>query len=396
MSKNLKGLKAPARSSSKQSLELIKPARHPQARSSGPQPLAWTTVSLVSILRMLILGIGSAAIAGTILAILYPQSQKVPVAHLTSPLTVQSLLTGQLSLSPSRPTAKASTPPQLSWLQQQLQKGQEMTGVKTQIQKLVAAQSGLTASMFFLNPQTGDYLDIAGSESISAASTIKLPILIACFQAVDAGILQLDEQLVMRQDLVAPEAGSMQYKPVGTKFSALETAELMISISDNTATNMLIDRLGGNTKLNLRFRAWGLKHTVIRNPLPDLEGTNTISPQDLALLMLRLNQGELLSSKSRKQALAILQTTVTNTLLPQGLEKGATIAHKTGDIGSIIGDAGLIEMPNGQQYAATVMVKRPYNDVRARTLIQNISRLTYQHYSKTPKPATTTSSPQSN
>ncbi|NJM77207.1 MAG: serine hydrolase, partial [Acaryochloridaceae cyanobacterium RU_4_10] len=72
----------------------------------------------------------------------------------------------------------------------------------------------------------------------------------------------------------------------------------------------------------------------------------------------------------------------TDTLLPQGLGKGATIAHKTGDIGSVVGDAGLIEIPNGQRYVATVMVKRPHNDPRAQELIRQISRVTYQALSQ--------------
>ena len=389
MSNNLKVLKPKPMAESlpkASSPQLSTQPAPPPPRPQSVRQMSWAIGWIVWPLRLFILGIGGAAIAGTILAVLYPNSKATPVAHLTSPVTMQSWLSGRFK--PSRPLASNPAPPQkpsLDWLQKQLQNGQEMTGVKAKIQELAAAQSGLTPSMFFLNPKTGDYLDIDGSKPIAAASTIKLPILIAFFQAVDSGQLKLNEQLVMRQDLVASEAGSMQYQPVGTKFSALETAELMITISDNTATNLLIDRLGGATVLNSRFRSWGLTQTTIRNLLPDLEGTNTISPQDLTLLMLKLNQGELLATDSRKQALDILRRTVTDTLLPQGLGEGATIAHKTGDIGSIIGDAGLIDTPNGQSYAATVMVQRPHNDPRARTLIQQISRLTYQHFSQTPQ-----------
>ena len=61
-----------------------------------------------------------------------------------------------------------------------------------------------------------------------------------------------------------------------------------------------------------------------------------------------------------------MEGTVTKTLLPQGIEKDAVIAHKTGDIGTVLGDAGIIDMPNGKRYIAAVMVKRPYNDPAAR------------------------------
>ncbi|PZD71450.1 Beta-lactamase [Acaryochloris thomasi RCC1774] len=251
---------------------------------------------------------------------------------------------------------------------------------------MAAAQKGLTPGMYFLNADTGATLDIAGDQAFSAASTIKVPVLLAFFQAIDAGEVNLDDKLVMRPDLIATESGTMQYQPPGTEFSALETAQKMITISDNTATNMLIDLLGGADRLNRQFRGWGLKHTEIRNPLPDLDGTNTISPQDLSNLMLKLSRGELLSIESRDQTLKIMRNTVTKTLLPRGLDSAASIAHKTGDIGSIVGDTGLIEMPNGQRYVATVMVERPHNDPRAQELIRKISRMTYKVFSQKTQP----------
>lgn len=257
-----------------------------------------------------------------------------------------------------------------------------MTPVKQTIQTLIASTTGLTTGMFFLNLDTGAYLDLAGSSSFSAASTIKIPVLVAFFQDIDAHKIRLDETLVMRPELIGAGAGEMQYKPAGSRFSALETATKMITISDNTATNMLIDRLGGAAALNQRFKSWGLTTTVIRNPLPDLEGTNTISPKDLAMLMTLVSQGDLVSMRSRDRLLDIMRRTKTNTLLPQGLGPGATIAHKTGDIGSVVGDAGLIDLPNGQRYVAAVMVKRPHNNAQAKELIRQISRQVYNHLSQ--------------
>jgi beta-lactamase class A len=155
----------------------------------------------------------------------------------------------------------------------------------------------------------------------------------------------------------------------------------MIAISDNTATNMIIKRLGGIEKLNQRFEDWGLRATTIRNPLPDLEGTNTTSPKDLATLMGAVDRGELMSLRSRDRLLEIMRQTVTNTLLTPGLGKGATIAHKTGDIGSLVGDIGLIDMPSGKRYIAAVMVKRKHNDRNAQELIRQMSKITYQYFS---------------
>ncbi|MEM9136421.1 MAG: serine hydrolase, partial [Cyanobacteria bacterium P01_F01_bin.42] len=183
-------------------------------------------------------------------------------------------------------------------------------------------------------------------------------------------------------DLIASEAGAMQYDDPGSQYDALQTADWMITISDNTATNMIVDRLGGIQVLNQRFKDWGLEHTQMNQPLPDLEGTNVMSPKDLAVLMAKVSQGDLLTAHSRDRALEILRHTVTDTLLPQGLERGAKIAHKTGDIGMAVGDVGLIDMPNGQRYVAGIVVKRPHNDPRAQNLIRAVSKLTYKVFSE--------------
>jgi beta-lactamase class A len=184
----------------------------------------------------------------------------------------------------------------------------------------------------------------------------------------------------MTADVKVGEAGDFQLLPTGTKISALETATQMIVISDNTATNMIIKRLGGLTALNQRFKSWGLNNIVIKNQLPDLEGTNTISTQDMVTLLAMLDKGKLIEPRSRDRFMDIMRRPVTNTLLPKGLGEEARIIHKTGDIGLAVGDAGIVDMPNGKRYAIAVMVKRPDNDQRANELIRQISRTTYDYF----------------
>ncbi|GAC1457087.1 MAG: hypothetical protein NVSMB70_00590 [Chamaesiphon sp.] len=257
---------------------------------------------------------------------------------------------------------------------------------------MAAKNPKLHPGAFFVDLDNGAYLDWEATSTFSAASTIKLPVFVAFFQDVDAGKIRLDERLTMQPSMIGSGSGVMQYEKPGTQFTALETVKKMITISDNTATNMLIARLGGASALNQRFRSWGLTATIIHNPLPDLPGTNTTSPKDLGTVMAMVNQGDLLSLTSRDRMLDIMRRTVTNTLLTPGLGKGATIAHKTGDIGSLVADVGLIDMPIGKRYIAAVMVGRPYNDVGAKELIRKISRAAYQYFNQpTASPGVTAS-----
>ncbi|OUL25820.1 serine hydrolase [Nostoc sp. T09] len=292
------------------------------------------------------------------------------------------------SIPPVVTTEQPSTPPTVN--NRNLFAGvvplnSSMKALEPQIKALMNRYSFLQTGMFFLDLDTGNYLDIGGDRVFPAASTIKLPILIAFFQDLDAGKVRLDEKLTMRRDLVTNGSGVMQYERVGKKYSALETVTKMVTISDNTATNMIIDHLGGAAKLNQRFRSWGLKDTVIRRLLADLRGTNTTSSQDMARVLALLVNNKLVSPSSKEQALDILRHTSIHTLLPAGLGKGAVIANKTGDIGFLIGDAGFVTMPNGKRYLAAIFVKRPYKDSRGRDFIRQVSQLVY-NYLNQPNP----------
>ena len=284
------------------------------------------------------------------------------------------------SITPTDQTQEIAVPPApLEQFAGVMTLGKEMPGLEPQVKTLMARYNFLQTGMFFLDLDTGNYLDIGGDRIFPAASTIKLPILVAYYQALEEGKVNLDETLVMRRDLITGGSGNMQYERPGTKFSTKRTLAKMIIISDNTATNMIIDRLGGIAKLNQRFRSWGLKDTVIRNWLADLRGTNSTSSKDMVRLLAQLANGKLVSSSSREQMLDLLRQTTIKTLLPAGLGPGAQIADKTGDIGFLIGDAGMITMPNGKRYLAGIFVRRPYKDSRGRDFIRQVSRLVYSY-----------------
>ena len=338
-------------------------------KDQGRSPNLITTLFL-SALRLIIMGVALSAIAGTALTVFDPTG--LLAAYLkTPPLSSVAKETPKTKEKPPTPQAATTIP-----------LGRELTDLQAKLEK-VAAQSKyakVKPQAWFIDLDNGAYVSVKGSVPLPAASTIKIPVLVAFFEDLDAGKIHLDEMLTMDKGIITGGSGSMQYQTPGKKFTALETATKMIVISDNTATDMLIRRLGGKDALNERFRRWGLTHTVINNRLPDLKGTNTTSPEDLGKLLARVERGDLLTLRSRDRLLGIMRKTRTRTLLPQGLEKDAIISHKTGDIGSILGDAGIIDIPTGKRYIGAVFAARPYNDVMGRAVIQDFSRTAYQHF----------------
>lgn len=344
-----------------------KPDKKP-SKKPGKKPAPQSAPPLVYATRLLILGVGIAVISGTVLSITNAWNRSAVVAQ------EQSIAAAGENKTPSAPATPAAA--------EALQLNQEISALKTPIQVLATENPNLTAGIFLVDLDTGSYLNFNGDVTFAAASTIKVPILIAFFQAVDEGRVQLDQMLTLRQENIVGGSGELQDQPPGTKYSALEVAKKMIVVSDNTATNMMIELLGGKEVLNQQFAAWGLRATVIKNNLPDLEGTNTTSPKDLINIMAQVDRGNLVSLKARDRILQIMRQTENDSLLPKGLGEGAIIAHKTGNINSLLADSGMVDLPNGKRYLVTVMVKHsPETEKPAQTLIRDISRMSYRYLS---------------
>lgn len=366
----------------------VEPEPVPRKRKSSRQPNLITT-SVFYALRIGILGTGLAVIAGTALTLFAPtrflssqastpkkQGQSIEQNATSVPIKPGDAIASLVSnLTPDQNTNSS--------IKTQTQLTEELIPLKQKLIALDKKQEKIETKAFLIDLDNGKYVNLAGDTPISAASLIKIPIAVAFFQDVDAGKIKLNEKLPITKDAIASGSGDMQYQQGQKAFTALETVTKMMIISDNTATNMLLKRMGGKAILDQRFQEWGLSQTKIHNFLPDLAGTNTTSPQDLATVLLKVNQGELISLKSRDRLLGIMQQTKTRTLLPSGLEPGAIISHKTGDIGTVLGDAGIIDMPSGKRYIEVIIAKRPFNDVAARILIQEMSRTTYQHLKAT-------------
>jgi beta-lactamase class A len=282
--------------------------------------------------------------------------------------------------TPTGDVAIAVPPMPAPQLSTRIPNGRSLTWLQQRLAELQPTKyKNLDPGTFILDLDTGDFASVNGSKVFPTASIIKLPILIAFLQDVEAGKIRLSETLTMTDDVIVGGSGFMQDAPVGSKYSATEVINNMITASDNTATNMVIKRIGGIDLLNRRFQSWGLNKTRIRNWLPDLSGTNTTTPQELIKVMGMLEQGELLSTQ-KANAINIMQHVKNQKLLPQGLGTGARIAHKTGDIGFLLGDSGIVYMPNGKRYLIAVLVTSSvYDDYDAVYYIRETSRIVYNY-----------------
>lgn len=338
-------------------------ARKPSLRRRSSRKK--TPVWIVRLSCLVIGGLGIAAIGGTLLEVFSDSS--APAAVETAPPTQAE-------------RAIASFPIPLN---------QEMAALKAEMQELPNLYPDLTPKAFYIDVDSGDYVNLEGGDGVAAASTIKLPILLAFFEEVDAGRLTFEQTIEMLPEQIAEGSGDMQMAAPGTRFTALEVATQMIVTSDNTATNMMIDLLGGPAALNERFTAYGLEKTQLNAPLPDVEGTNKTSAKDLVRTMLLISSDRL-TLRSRDRILNILNRTHNKALLAEGMvQREALTYNKTGYIGTMLGDVALVDLANGKRYVVAVLVERPMNDNRAAELIHRISDITHKASNEAIQPAVT-------
>ena len=258
-----------------------------------------------------------------------------------------------------------------------------------QWQSIIVKNPGLDVSCFFISLDNQVYAETKSGIKLPAASSIKVPILIVLLTMLDQGEVFWNEKLTLTEDTIGSGSGWMAYQKIGEKFPMFEVATEMIKVSDNTATNLLIKRLGGIKVINQKFKEIGLKNTQINNFLPDLNGTNFTTTRDLTLSMALVDSGYLLTLGSRDIFREIMRKSKTNTLIPSGILrglgkeskdtdyhlslKGYLVHNKTGDIGISYSDTALIQTPFNSKAFASFIVKGPFNDPRSPELIRNLS-----------------------
>ena len=180
-----------------------------------------------------------------------------------------------------------------------------------------------------------------------AASVIKLPIMVTAFRDFAAGTLDPDETVEIRPEMKKPSCGALTYMHDGLRVTMLDLVTLMIILSDNTATNLLIDRLTPD-HVNGTMDALGVPGLCLRRRLfePELSARgiqNTVTARGVGILLERMAEGRLLGRADDDAMLRILLNQRLNGKLPFYTHgEGVKCAHKTGEDDGITHDAGVM------------------------------------------------------
>lgn len=223
------------------------------------------------------------------------------------------------------------------------------------------------------------YVDINANEPFPAASIIKVPVLIEMFRNIENQKFSLYDTMILEDYYRASGSGKLQYSQSGVSHTLHHLAKIMIENSDNSSTNMIMSKIGGMPEVNNAIHSWGLKTTTVNNLLPDLDGTNLTTAREMAKMFYNLDMTGILSNESKKQIASYLVNVKNTRLLKAGLPDSAIILHKTGDIGFMIGDAGIVKAENGKKYIVVILALRPYNNLQGKEFIVKASTLIYNN-----------------
>ena len=259
---------------------------------------------------------------------------------------------------------------------------------------------------------TGRHIGYREGELFPTASVIKLPLLVTLYEDAIAGRIDLSERITYRGETKVAGSGVLQYLDDGLRPTLRDLAVLMMSVSDNTATDLLFDRVGKD-RIEATMDRFGL--TSIRAPfdiremlmeLVDMDhskpggydelrrllrisaGTggrsmipqqaDRTTPADMCRLLELIETRAILDADACTAILELMKRIQSATRIPGLLPKGTVVAHKTGSYRRLRNDVGIVYAPNGPYAIALFARELPRDDIDDDGALARISLAVYR------------------
>ncbi len=229
--------------------------------------------------------------------------------------------------------------------------------VRSAIDRLISQAPG-TVGLLIRDLASGAQLEWAPAERFPAASIIKIPVLVEALRQVQDGALRLDDRIAVPAAAKVGGFGILKELESVGDLSLRDLLTLMIVISDNTAANLCIDRVGMD-RVNGLLASLGLDGTILQRKMMDMEARrrgldNFTTPGDTARLLELLATHRILTPALCDTAIDILSRQQVRDRLPLWLPAEMRVAHKTGELPEVRHDAGIIFSPNGEVVAGVL------------------------------------------
>lgn len=230
--------------------------------------------------------------------------------------------------------------------------------------RTICDRAGSGVGVAVIHVETGQIVEIQGATQLPLYSVFKLPLAVSVLKDVEENRLRLDQKVPITPAEAAPGwkgNTDLWRKPV--ERSVAELLELSIVLSDNTSSDKLLQLVGGPMAVTQQMRALGLQNINIRSSVREFvaqrEHPNTGTASDLALLLARLQKGEVLQPTQLKFLLKLMRGATTGLRRLRGdLPIGTPVADKTGtgEAGAVTNDVGIITLPDGKGHLAMAVL----------------------------------------
>lgn len=252
--------------------------------------------------------------------------------------------------------------------------------LKKEIEREIKQFPG-TAGIIFYDLTTGEKIEINPHEQFESASLVKLPIMVEVYNAMDRGEIKPDGWMELKESHKVGGSGILKNKPAGSRWTIKQLMELMITQSDNTATDMLTELVGmkavektagelGMTKTTLQRKIYAFEEI-------DRGRDNYTTPEDMFILLKEIYDGDKLKREHCNDMLDMLKKQKRNSMLPLRLPKDAACAHKTGSLLGILHDVGIVYPPKGNPYILVLMGKNVTDEKQGESVFADISKKIY-------------------
>jgi beta-lactamase class A len=236
-----------------------------------------------------------------------------------------------------------------------------------------------------LDLNSGQKLLLHADEVFPQASSIKIAVLAELYRQAQQGKLRLSERYTVQASDLVPDSDIMGgLTPGVTQLTLRDLAVMMVAVSDNSATNVLIDRLG-RENVNALLDSLGLSHTRLLRKMMDLkaasEGRENIStPGEMMALLEDLYRGRVLSKDLTDDFFKVLATHKSS-FLPRDLPEGLKIANKPGELEGVRNDSGVVWVEN-RPYVICVMTTYLRREREGEDAISRISLAAYRMFDR--------------
>ncbi|MGH9503868.1 MAG: serine hydrolase [Terriglobales bacterium] len=224
-----------------------------------------------------------------------------------------------------------------------------------------------------------------GEDVFPQASSIKIAVLAELYHQAQTGKLKLTDLYTVQASDLVPDSDIMGgLTPGVTRITLRDLATMMVAVSDNSATNVLIDRVGMD-RVNALMDSLGLTHTRLRRKMMDLkaasEGRENIStPAEMMALLESLYRGKVLNQEMTADFFNMLSTHK-ESFIPRDLPDGLKIANKPGELEGVRNDSGVVFVENGP-YVISVMTTYLHRERDGEDAIARISATAYRMFDR--------------